>query len=274
MPTDNNIKIPESTEIKIQPLPHAVFSGDGAQSVTYTQGKGYYFTTDDIPTDESVIEKAVKEKLNAIYGARIEEKHEEEEWIWVDGYKGMSSDMTAYGAFKYELNKMYAMPEDAEIKECESGFHLCLDLADVFGYVNIGGGNRFFKVRALVRKKDVTNYERRKHSPSYTFLYGRYDKLAAKQILIERELNPSEILYQDKYADWTPYEMNLALEKGVPEAKSYHAFYKLVEAGYSETFAKYVSKDTDRTERALAAASMPTLSMDMKVFMIMYEPED
>lgn len=218
----------------------------------------------------AVRDKFLKEQLNALYGARIEEKHEEEEWIWVDGYKGMSSEMTAHGGFQYEMNKMYTMPEDAEIEECHSGFHLCLNLDDVFSYFKIMNNNRFFKVRALVRKKDIARSKARARG---MWAIGT-DKLAAKQILIERELALDEIFYQDKYADWTIEEKQLALEKGTVAVIVEHRFRKLVEAGYSETFARYISKDSDLAERALAVASLPDVSMDMKVFAIMYQPED
>lgn len=85
------------------------------------------------------------------------EKTESEEWIWVDGYKGTKSDMTCNG-YQYELGKRYVMPPDEDIVECASGFHLCLILNDVFDYYSIHNNNRFFKVKALVRKSDYEEY--------------------------------------------------------------------------------------------------------------------
>jgi hypothetical protein len=81
-------------------------------------------------------------------------KEKEDEWIWVEGYKGTKKDMTArFNDFQYELNKRYEIDEEPE--ECKKGFHFCLELFDVFEYYPIGKNHRFFKVQALVRKSDL-----------------------------------------------------------------------------------------------------------------------
>lgn len=77
-------------------------------------------------------------------GEKTEENKEPEEWIWVDGYKATKADMTCYD-YQYELGKQHDMPEDEDIIECRSGFHLCLRLEDVFSYYKIGKDNRFFQ---------------------------------------------------------------------------------------------------------------------------------
>ena len=41
----------------------------------------------------------------------------DDEWIWVDGYKGTDEDMKCHD-FQYELNKQFDMPEDVKIKSC------------------------------------------------------------------------------------------------------------------------------------------------------------
>lgn len=196
----------------------------------------------------------------------------EEEWIWVDGYKGTNSDMTATGNFQYTLNELYAMDEDAEIIECKSGFHFCKDLKDVFEYYEIGNGRRFFKVRALVRKKAYEKYGTKEDR--WTFcgvpLGNRVNKLVAKKIILERELTADEIFFEDKYADWTEDEKKLALKEGCETVIKNRNVVKLVEVGYSEWFAKYVSESNSMTRKAFAVASQPGLSMDMKVFAIMY----
>lgn len=66
-----------------------------------------------------------------------------EEWIWVESYKGTDKDMKCRD-YQYELGVQYDMPEGQTIKECESGFHLCLSLKDVYGYYDISDGHRFF----------------------------------------------------------------------------------------------------------------------------------
>lgn len=270
MHPDNEKKIPTPETVEIKPLANV------------TQGKGFHFTVDDI-TDaasqssimeqaEAAYRKTIKNQLDAIYGSRIEEKHEDEEWIWVDGYKGTDSDMTAYANFQYKLNEMYSMDEDVKIEACESGFHFCRDLKDVFEYYGIKKSNRFFKARALVRKKD---YEKYGTVVRTTGLFGtrkeRINKLAAKKIILERELTLDEIFFEDKYADWTEGEKKLALAEGCRVVYCNRRAKELVEAGYSEPFAKYISESESRIKKALAVASQPGLSMDMKVFSIMYE---
>lgn len=195
----------------------------------------------------------------------------EEKWIWVEGYKGTKSDMTAYDDFQYEIGKEYQMDEDATIKTCSSGFHFCKILADVFGYYKIGNGHRFFKVRALVREKDYEEYGAYGFTNIYTGLYQTNDKLAAKAIILERELTLDEIFYGPKYSDWTEAEKARALLMGCYAVEEERKVAKLVNAGYSEPFAKYISSYGDKVERALAVASQPGLSMDMKVFAIMYD---
>lgn len=122
----------------------------------------------------------------------VEKIEKTEEWIWVEGYKGTDKNMKCRD-FQYELGKQFDMPEDEEIEACNSGFHLCRDLADVYSYYDIGNGNRFFKVKALVRKEDYDRMER--ESSIYMFsLYSRHDsKLAAKSIEFISELTPDEI---------------------------------------------------------------------------------
>ena len=216
---------------------------------------------------------AMKAELNSIYGVKKEteskktESQEEEEWIWVEGYKGVYADLTARRNFQYEIGKMYHMDADVEVKTCSSGFHLCLSLKDVFRYYSIGGGNRFFKVKALVREKDCVEYGR----PAHPFYSSRNDKLAAKSIILERELTLDEIFYENEYADWTEDEKKLALAEGPVAVDLKRNTDRLIEAGYSEKFARYIANDKKRLERALLMESQPGLSMDMKVFAIMYE---
>ena len=194
---------------------------------------------------------------------------EEEEWIWVEGYKATDKDMRCR-EYQYELGKQFDMPEGAEIKECESGFHLCLTLRDVFNYYNIGGGNRFFKVRALVRKSDKDKYG---CSMGYFvnaggLLVPTSNKLAAKSIIFLSELTRDEILettelkgYKDEYKD-------LAIQCDIETAKTAYRIASLVEDGYSETFANYLVSNK-LFDKAHAIGTCKDCSMDMKVLFIM-----
>lgn len=202
-----------------------------------------------------------------------------EEWIWVEGYKATDKDMKCRD-YQYTLGELHNMPNEAEIKECESGFHLCKDLRKVFGYYDIGAGHRFFKVRALVRKSD---YERlgketeeynayRKSSYYFGGFRGTryYDKLAARSIIFERELTPDEILGDriDVNA-WTEDAKRRALTVGIDLAYKRMQADELVELGYSQTFALLiVNAGNDKYEIAKTVASQSDLSMDMKCWMI------
>lgn len=128
----------------------------------------------------------------------------EEEWIWVEGFKGLDYQMRGYGNFQYELGKTYE-ENDKEIIACRSGFHLCLNLDDVmhyYGYMSNSFTNRYFKVRALVRKSDYEKYGTKDNFPSLTMrvkntlgyqVSTKIDKLAAKSIIILEEIPKEEI---------------------------------------------------------------------------------
>lgn len=196
----------------------------------------------------------------------------EEELVWVEGYKGMDKDMRCHGGFQYELGKRYDMPDDAVIEECCSGYHLCLKLTDVYRYVSIGENNRFFQVKALVRKSDLERY--RSDAKSYyrysTFsaFPGYIDKLAAKSIEIVRELTADEIFEPYGCAKWDEKYKQLALSVGVDTATSTIYVDELVGYGYSSPFARWLVSH-NKYGIAKAVGSQQDLSMDVKVFMIM-----
>ena len=204
-----------------------------------------------------------------------------DEWIWVTGFKGTESDMTCRD-FQYEMNKVFEMPAEQEIKECESGFHLCLNLGDVFSYYRIMNGNRFFKVRALVRASDVERYghdteeyqDYLSNRARYSF-YGmypgrtRYDKLVARSIVFEQELTPDEILgnYVADLSEWPDDIKQYALKFGVDLARKKMQHEKLAELGYSEAFARHLIA-IDKYDVAVSVGSQADLSMDMKCAII------
>ena len=216
-------------------------------------------------------------KNNPHLPSDIDELHEsttdktsDDEWIWVEGYKGVYKDMTAHGDFKYELGKQYDIPEGEEIKECKNGFHFCLNLRDVYKHYPIGNGNRFFKVRALVRNTDVANYG--KPEPGWGF-YHAINKLAAKSIILTDELTIDEIFESYGYITledgWTEKYKKLAIELGIDATRRYMYINNLEALGYSSTFAKLIcSMPTEYYDRALAVGSQSDLSMDMKVWVI------
>ena len=80
-----------------------------------------------------------------------------------------------------------------------------------------------------------------------------------------------EIFYTADYQGWSPEDKKDALKEGIRDVKKRRNIRILREAGFSETFAAWVAKSEGRIERALAVASVPELSMDMKVFAIVYD---
>lgn len=186
-----------------------------------------------------------------------------EEWIWVRGFKGTHKDMTCR-EFQYELNKTFELQPDEEIKECESGFHLCLGLDDVFQYYKLGSGNRFFEVKALVRKKDVSEYN---------------NKLVAKSITFTRELDRDEILeaafrtlrpYERaelKLNKWTDKHKDEAVRFGIMQAQRTYKCDELERLGYSKPFALHIIF-MGAYDVAHAVGTQEDLSMDMKAMYI------
>lgn len=186
------------------------------------------------------------------------------EWVWTTGYKGTNKNMCCKD-YQYELGKQHDMPKDAEIKDCDSGFHLCLKLEDVFRYYNIGDGNRFFKVKALVRVNDLTSYG--KSVPSGLFAFSR-DKLAAKSIVFERELTPDEILTDEKYSDYTEEEKLATLEHGPRYVELERKIVALVGLGYTRPLSEYIVCSAYKYELAYALGSQPELNMNVKICLI------
>lgn len=206
------------------------------------------------------VASAVEESINVETG-KIEE------WIWIDGFKGTDSDMKCRD-YQFRIGETFTVSDEKDVKLCEHGFHLCATLKDVFDYYPIGDNNRFFKVKALVRKKD------------YDSLYCNYssamfvqrplitkDKIAAKSIIFIEELSVDEILKNRVPKDWTDEQKSLAIRIGIKGAKEIIYVEKLVSVGYSETFARYCFEN-DFTDIALSVGSQEGLSMDMKVWAI------
>ena len=156
-----------------------------------------------------MIEKSEKEVKPIL---KTEEKPKEE-WIWVEGFKGLDYQMRGYGNFQYELGKTYE-ENDKEIIACHSGFHFCLNLDDVmeyYHYMSNSFTNRYFKVKALVRKSDYEKYGTEDNSALLTTRVNsvgtltstKIDKLVAKSIILLEEIPKEEI--------WTKYiEPNLS----------------------------------------------------------------
>lgn len=245
-------------------------------------------------------EMNIKETLNQIYGksaatnapikdnitqediANAIKTLEEEEWIWVRGFKGTEKDMSCKG-YHYELGKQFDLDEDLEPSVCHNGFHFCKELINVFKHYKIGDGNRFFEVEALVKKSDLDpkKKEYAKYANAAWNLYhtsSQYDdKYAAKSIRFIRELTVDEVfetVTDSDVREWAEEQKKRAMETSINTVRRDIRAFDLCAAGYSPAFAKYISVDAGRYATAMAMASLPDVSMDVKVMAIFMDNQD
>ena len=246
-------------------------------------------------------EMNIKETLNKIYGksaatnAAINDDItqedtttaiktlEEEEYIWVKGFKGTEKDMSCKG-YRYELGKQFDLDDDIEPLLCEKGFHFCKKLENVFRYYKIGDGNRFFEVKALVKKSDLDPERKKNNIPTtyvpYGYLLGfddNKDKYAAKSIQFIRELTVDEVfetVTDTDVREWAEEQKKRAMETSISAVRKEVREFELCAAGYSPAFAKYISVDAGRYATAMAMASLPDVSMDVKVMVIFMDNQE
>lgn len=190
-----------------------------------------------------------------------------EKWIWVEGYKGTNKDLQGHGNYQFEVGKRYDMPTDAKIVDCYSGFHLSLNMKDVFNHYMIGNGNRFFKVKALVREKDFNEYGKDFGKRSW-FGPDVRTKLASQSIEFIRELTIDEIFQDTKWKDWSEDYKKMAIEGSIDDVMNMVKADELVTLGFSRPFAMFIV-ESGKFDKAKAISSQPGLSMDMKAYLIM-----
>ena len=245
-------------------------------------------------------EMNIKETLNKIYGksaainAAINnditqedttnaiKTLEEEEYIWIRGFKGTDKDMRCQD-YQYELGKQFDLDEDVEPVVCSKGFHFCKKLENVFRYYKIGDGNRFFEVEALVRKSDLDPKKKdyAKYANVACSLYrtsSHYDdKYAAKSIRFIRELTVDEVfesVTNSEVRGWAEEQKKRAMATSINAVRRDIRVFELCAAGYSPAFAKYISVDVGRYTTAMAMASLPDVNMDVKVMAIFMDNQE
>ncbi len=244
-------------------------------------------------------EMDIKESLNKIYGkpaatnAVIKDditqedvmnaikSIEEEEYIWVKGFKGTNKDMRCQDDYQYELGKQFDLDADVEPVICSKGFHFCKRLKNVFKYYNIGNGNRFFEVEALVKKSDW-DPERKKNRTRNPYGYlpgfsGSEDKYAAKSIRFVRELTADEVfetVTDSDIREWAEEQKKRAMAMSINTVRREIRAFDLCAAGYSPAFSKYIARNTGRYKTAIAMASLSDVSMDVKVMAIFMDNQD
>lgn len=185
----------------------------------------------------------------------------EEEWVWVTGYKGTDKDMKCRD-YQFEMNKQFDMPEGEDILMCSSGFHFCDKLSRVYNYYDVKDGNRFFEVKALVRRWKKNGYYK---------IEQRGDKMVAKSIKFVRELSIDEIFEAapkcTDIKDWSSEQKEIARQTNIENVRRNIKIAKLVKFGYSEAFAAYVCHNS-AYEIACIMGETPNVSMDVKVLTI------
>ena len=247
-------------------------------------------------------EMNIKETLNKIYGksaatnAVIKDDItqeditnaikiiEEEEWIWVKGFKGTDKDMRCKDDYQYELGKQFDLDDGINPVLCEKGFHFCKKLESVFQYYKIGNGNRFFEVEALVKKSDLEPKNKSnvcagldQWSKMYMSFANYDDKYAAKSIRFVRELTADEVfetVTDRDVREWAEEQKKRAMETSISAVRKEVREFELCAAGYSPAFSKYIAGDTGRYNTAMAMASLPDVSMDVKVMAIFMDNQD
>ena len=245
-------------------------------------------------------EMDVKETLNQIYGTSIStntsikdnimqedimnaiKTFEKDEYVWVKGFKGTDKDMRCQD-YQYELGKQFDLDEDVEPVVCSKGFHFCKSLENVFRHYKIGDGHRFFEVEALVRKSDL-NPKKKDYAKYANVAWNLYhtsshydDKYAAKSIRFIRELSADEVfesVTDSEIRGWTEEQKKRAMETSINAVRRDIRAFELCAAGYSPVFSKYISIDEGRYMTAMAMASLPDVSMDVKVMAIFLDNQD
>jgi uncharacterized repeat protein (TIGR02543 family) len=223
------------------------------------------FATDSLAYGDTIILREEPQK---------EDSQTKDEWIWVNGYKATDKDMKCRD-YQYEMNKQFDMPEDAEISICSSGFHLCTDLGNTFAYYGPHDDNRYFHVRALVRKSDYVILNVAPTPGSYASLLRAFSgpdtKLAAKSIEFVSEVSREEFEHAliERYGDagkLSPEFLAMVPNISIHEALQKQKTHELEEAGYPYRLAKYIMKYGDY-DKAMDLATTDTITLDTKVLL-------
>ena len=215
---------------------------------------------------------------------RVIELQNQEEWVYVEGIKGMTEDMKGYDNFQFEVGKTYI--KDGLIEICKNGFHLSLNLEDVLHHYGICKGNRFFKVRALVRKKDLDEYGTITEVDN--FFYGKQkiikNKLVSKEIEILEELSDEELFEEYKKMEsgksrWIEDidDFKYCRKHGENKLAETKLNVKLIVLGINELLVNILTKDFDSVKSReifvdyVEALSKENISRDMFIYLITEE---
>ena len=171
-----------------------------------------------------------------------------DEWVEIIGYKGMDKNMRCRDGFQYKLGNTYMITDPSTVEVCKNGYHLCKSPEETFNYYNDFLRNRYFKVRAIVRKNDLDKYD---------------NKIVAKEIEILEELTTEsvyELICKSKYKTFNSLSLEnfkrfrFMNDMDINKIMRLEGIQKLKDIGYSETFSmvlmervKFISQSTITT---------------------------
>lgn len=206
----------------------------------------------------------------------------EENFVWVEGYKGTDKDMKCNG-YQYEFGKIHIY--EGTPKLCQAGFHFCKQLDNVFKYYPIGNNHRYFKVRAKYNPKANP-------FPGLSSILFNSDKEVAIEIEFLEELDITETIMSQFFSvikrqitgkGFSTLDKNITdrfLENKdyyINKIKSSEASYKsIVDDIISESLTKYYSPalvsfmvnnslSLKVMDTALILGPDDTISNDMKI---------
>lgn len=216
------------------------------------------------------------EELDNIIKEPESQPEPEEEWVWVEGYKGTDENMQCYGNFQYELGRTYATDD---VQMCEKGYHFCLNLKDVLAYYpwKENQKHRYFKVKGLVRKEAIDSYGTKVDSGIYAlFSVNTTNRLVAKQIVLTEEITETKEVMealQKTGLDIPNFEVYLEMR-----SIGYEAYHKIqcmsmLNGKYSDTFIKllFADKSLDYCQAKCAEAlayAEEGISKDLAVYLL------
>ena len=252
----------------------AILKGENEMNIKETLNKIYGKSAAiNTPIKDNITQEDIMNTINTV---------EKDDYVWVKGFKGTDKDMRCQD-YQYELGKQFDLDEDVEPVVCSKGFHFCKSLENVFLHYKIGNGHRFFEVEALVRKSDL-DPKKKDYAKYANVAWSLYypsshydDKYAAKSIRFIRELTVDEVfetVTDTDVREWAEEQKKRAMETSISAVRKEVREFELCAAGYSPAFAKYISVDAGRYATAMAMASLPNVSMDVKVMAIFMDNQE
>ena len=83
-----------------------------------------------------------------------------------------------------------------------------------------------------------------------------------------------EVTSDEEVQGWTEEQKKRAMETSIAAVRAKVREFELCAAGYSPAFSKYIAGNTGRYNTAMAMASLPDVSMDVKVTAIFMDNQD